>query len=232
MSVAVRGTNPNALSAAVTTLPGSGGLVLEDGTNTLLITKAELVLREIELKRTEATACPDGSEDGDDDDCEKFETAPRLVDLPLDGKVSQELATNVPAGSYDELEFELHKLDGSEGSDILRSRPDLEDTSVRIVGTFNGTPFIFVSEESQELEIELSPPLVVAADGSDVNLTLAVDLAAWFTNGSGTLLNPTVQSSADIIDNNIDQSFECFEDDDSDGSDDDSEDEDDDSNDA
>jgi hypothetical protein len=224
MALAVRGGNANALSAAVTATPGTAGLALEDGDNTLLITNAEIVLDAIELKRTEATACPEASEGEDDDACEKFETGPRLVALPLNGDVSQELATVVPAGSYNRLEFEMHKLEGSSGSDILRDRPDLEGLTVRIAGTYNGTPFVFVSEESQELEIELSPPLVVDADGDDVNLTLAVDLAAWFTNGGGMLVNPTVQSSADIIDNNIDQSFECFEDDDHDGSDDDGDD--------
>ena len=218
MALAVRGGNANALSAAVTATPGTAGLALDDGDNTLLITKAEIVLEEIELKRTEATAC--ASSAGEDDDCEKFETGPRLVQLPLDGKVSQELATAVPAGSYDQLEFEVHKLEGDGGSDILRDRPDLEGLSVRIVGSYNGTPFVFVSEESQELELELSPPLVVDEGGSDVNLTLSIDLAAWFTSGAGMLVNPAAQSSADIIDNNIDQSFQCFEDDDHDGSDD------------
>ncbi|MEZ0310850.1 MAG: hypothetical protein ACAI38_03710 [Myxococcota bacterium] len=219
MALAVRGTNANGLSAAVTATAGAGGLALEDGANTILITSAEIVLEEIELKRTEASACPEVG-DADDDSCEKFETGPRLVALPLDGKVTHELATVVPTGSYDELEFEIHKLEGSGGSDILRDRPDLAGLSMRVAGTYNGTPFVFVSEESQELELELSPPLVVDADGSDVNLTLSVDLAAWFTTGAGLLVNPTVQSSADIIDNNIDQSFECFEDDDHDGSDD------------
>lgn len=220
MALAVRGGNANALSASVTATPGTAGLALDDGDNTLLVTKAEIILEEIELKRTEATSCPDGTAEGDDDDCEKFETGPRLVALPLDGKVSQELATAVPAGSYDQLEFEIHKLDGGSGSDILRERPELDGLAVRIVGNYNGTPFVFVSEESQELELELSPPLVVDDSGSDVNLTLSIDLAAWFTTSAGTLVNPTTQSSADVIDNNIDQSFECFEDDDHDGSDD------------
>ena len=221
MALAVRGTNPNGLSAAVTATTGAAGLALDDGANTLLITRAEIVLAEIELKRTESTSC---TPVGEDDDCEEFETGPRLVDLPLDGKVVQELATAIPAVSYDRLEFEIDRLEDDSGSDILRERPDLQGLSVRITGTFNGAPFVFVSEESQELELDLSPPLVVGAEGSDINLTLSIDLAAWFTTDGGMLVNPTVQSSADLIDNNIDQSFECFEDDDSDGNDDDGDD--------
>ena len=46
-----------------------------DGTNTLVITGVQLVLREIELRRAAASSdCLGGS----DDDCEKLETGPEL----------------------------------------------------------------------------------------------------------------------------------------------------------
>ncbi len=257
LAVAVRGSNANALSAAVVGTPGASGLTLSDGTNTLVITTAEVVLREIELKRTDVTACAgsggillqqglaadqgdddpvdhdagddkggnrDDDSDDDRDGCEKFETGPRLVSLPLDGGVSEQVIAAVPEGTYDRLEFEVHKLSDDNGSDILRDRPDLADASIRIVGTFNGASFVFVSDESFEQRVELEPPVVVGAGGSDVNVTLSIDIGKWFTNASGMLVDPN-QVDDDIIEDGIDDSFACFEDDDRDGDDDDGDDE-------
>src|SRR4051812_32918224 len=50
-----------------------------DGTNTLVIDRVQLVLREIELKRAETVSCGDGS---GHDACERLEVGPILLDLP------------------------------------------------------------------------------------------------------------------------------------------------------
>ncbi|HSI05444.1 MAG: hypothetical protein ACAI38_03705 [Myxococcota bacterium] len=216
LAVAVRGSNANALSAEVVSTPGGAGLTLSDGTNTLLITAAEVVLREIELERDDVTDC-DGDDDGRDG-CEKFETGPRLVSLPLDGGVAEQVITAVPEGTYDRLELEIHKLSDDNGSDILRERPDLADVSIRVVGTFNGAAFVFVSDESFEQRVELDPPVVVGAGNADVNVTLSIDLARWFSTAAGMLVDPS--QAADTIEEGIDGTFACFEDDDHDGDDD------------
>ncbi len=250
LSVAVDGANASALTV-VTTTPSPDGLTLSDGTNTLVIAKAEVVLREIELKRDDASECgasdggvlstrdasgasltaegaddpadhdidDDHGDDDDRDDCEKFETGARVVSLPLDGSVSQQVVAAVPAGTYDRLEFEIHKLSDDNGSEILRQRSDLEDVSIHVEGTFNGEPFMFISDESFEQRVELSPPLVVDADGTDLEVTLAIDLAAWFANAEGMLVDPS--ADAEHIEDGIDGTFACFEDDDHDGHDDD-----------
>ncbi len=201
LSVAVPSSNASALSAAVTTTPGADGLTLADGTNTLIITRAEVVLREIELERTDSR--------------HDFETGPRIVDLPLDGSVSEQAVTAVPEGTYNELEFEIHKLSDDNGSELLRERPDLRDVSVHVVGTFNGAAFDFVTDESFEQEIRLDPPIVVAAGGADLNVTLSIDLGKWFTNASGLLLDPSTNRSQ--IEDNLDDGYSCFDDDDRDG---------------
>ncbi|MBI2537305.1 MAG: hypothetical protein HYW06_10175, partial [Gemmatimonadetes bacterium] len=58
----------------------TGADTLTDGTNTLIITKAEIVLREIELERQDVVDCDVEPEPAG---CEEFETGPVLVDLPL-----------------------------------------------------------------------------------------------------------------------------------------------------
>lgn len=208
LSVAVPSSSASALSAAVTTTPGTDGLTLADGTNTLIITKAEVVLREIELERTDSR--------------HDFATGPRIVSLPLDGTTSEQAVTAVPEGTYKELEFEIKKLsDSNGGSELLRERPDLRDVSIAITGTYNGTAFVFVTDEEYEQEVRLNPPITVAAGGADLNVTLSIDLGKWFTNGSGMLMDPATNRSQieDRIDD--DDGYSCFDDDDRDGRDDD-----------
>lgn len=51
-----------------------------DGSNTLVISQVQLVLREIELHKAGATTdCGDGGSD----DCQELEFGPVLLDLPL-----------------------------------------------------------------------------------------------------------------------------------------------------
>ena len=72
-----------------------------DGSDTLVLTSVEVVMREIELKRVESSDC-------DSDDCETFDAGPVLVSLPLTPGAQQRFALDtVPFGSYDEIEFDV-----------------------------------------------------------------------------------------------------------------------------
>jgi catechol 2,3-dioxygenase-like lactoylglutathione lyase family enzyme len=71
-------------------------LVVSDGTNTLIITRAEVVARETELRRAGVVSC---DSTGSDDDCEYFSTNARLITLPLASGVSQSIGVEVPAGT-------------------------------------------------------------------------------------------------------------------------------------
>ena len=227
LSVSVPTSAAGALSAGISAVPGAGGLTLSDGTNTLLITSAEVMVAEIEFERTDATEDCGASEDvsGEDDsndDCEKFTVKPFLLALPLDGGVDHQIAATVAPGEYDEIEIEIDDLDDEDPlhAELLAANPAFDEISARVVGTFNGAPFVFEAKVDFEQELELATPLVVGADSTGVDVTLAIDLAAWFTNGS-SLVNPA--SAEDFIESNIDHSFECFEDEDHDGEDDEDE---------
>ncbi len=56
-----------------------------DGTNVLVMSRVAIVLRDIELER-QFDDCPEPGEEFDEDECEKFETGPILLELPLDGQ--------------------------------------------------------------------------------------------------------------------------------------------------
>lgn len=207
-------------------------LVQNDGSHELVVTRAAVVLREIELERQDEE-CPDddtAGEDSGDDACEEFEVGPVLVELPLDGTVQRQVTVSPPAGSYDEVEFEIHKPDDGNPDDqaFVDDHPMFADVSIRVEGTFDGEPFTFTSRIDEEQEIELSPPIVVNG-GGDTNVTLVLDVSTWFVDpATRSLVDPRTaedgQENASVVSENIERSIEAFEDEDEDGDDDSEED--------
>ena len=212
-------------AAGPSTAPGAffsmASDTLSDGQNELIITKAEVVLREIELKRVETIDCD--ALEPDDDECEKFETAPILFDLPLNGGVEQDTAILVPAGMYDEVEFDIHKVsnDDPEDAAFRAAHPDMVGKSIRVQGSYNGQPFTYETDLDVEQEFDLSPPLVVTAEMTSTNVTVLLGVDSWFRDGSGNLVNPQDGNKGgqheSLVKENIKQSIEAFEDHDSDG---------------
>jgi hypothetical protein len=193
-----------------------------DGSNTLVINRVRLVLREIELKRVEATSSCDGS---GDDSCERLEVGPMLLDLPLGAGVAHSFTVPVAAGSFDEVEFEIHPPSHDDTPDVafVQAHPDLAGVSVQVDGTFNGVEFSFASDLAAEEEIELSPPLVLTESGT-ADLTLMVDLGRWFRDGAGLLIDPGTANvglaNEPMVESNIRATLQAFEDENHDGTDD------------
>ncbi len=199
---------------------------LTDGQgNTLTLDKVEIVLREIELQRMSAVGCDDLP---NEDDCEKFETGPVLLDLPLNGEVATLVTITPDPDTYDEVEFEIHKISSGDQEDAAfrTAHPDFAEKSIRVQGFFNGQPFTYETDLDVEQEFDLSPPLVVDGTTASTNVTIMVDVDAWFRDGSGSLVNPQDGNKGgqheSLVKENIKQSIEAFEDEDRDGVDDDS----------
>ena len=192
-----------------------------DGTNTLVVTKVELVLREIELHRVGALAdCAEGASD----DCEELELGPVLVDVPLGTPgAARSFSVELAPGTYDKAEFEIHMASSSDDAGFLQEHPDLAEASVRVTGTYNGTDFTYVGRFEEEMEFDLNPALV-ANETASTDLTLFVDLDKWFRGQTGNLLDPTTGNSGQpnqgLIEQNIKSSLDAFQDEDHDGRDD------------
>lgn len=193
---------------------------LVSGSDTLVITRVELVLREIELRRLSASTCIE-----DDDACETFETGPVLVNLPLTPGAQQRFALSIPADTYTEIEFEVHKPSDDDAADSLfiLNNPAFADISIRVQGTYNGTAFVFTSDLNVDQKLPLSPALVVV-DGVATNVTIFVDVSTWFRPAGGALIDPVTANKGGTNENlvkaNIENSFAVFEDANRDGSDD------------
>ena len=197
------------------------------GNDTIILRSVELVLRKVELKRVEAAGCD--SVEGNHD-CEEFETGSMLVVLPLGTTaIDAVVSVNAPAGTYDRLEFKIHKPESSDDAAFIAANPTFDGISVRVTGTFShaGTrsDFTYTSDLDASEEVFLATSLTVT-DGQPANVTLRVDVSSWFLNaGRTTLVNPATankgQASEGVVRDNIEGSFDAFRDDDHDGHDDD-----------
>lgn len=230
-------------------LMASRNITITVGDGSLIITRAQLVFRDVKLEGVATTSCRDDdssdddlstsiafSRDDDDDlsssdsrdgdgDCNEVRIGPMLVELPLDGGPMAAATIALPAGSYREIKLKLHPPQGGQARDgaFLAANPSFAGVSVRLEGTYNGQPFVHTSDVNAEAEMEFSTPFLVETAGS--NLTIAVDLSGWFRDSSGNLIDPATARNGGVnearVDGNIKASFRAFHDDDRDGDDDD-----------
>ena len=220
------GTNPTQLrDVAVSFTRGTPGATaaLFDGAaapaaQALVLTSVEIVLREIELRRSDTSDCDLLGEN--DDGCEKVEAGPVLVSIPVDGSVSQEFSIMISEGSYDEIEFDIHKVSSGDPADaqFLVDHSDYIDLSIRVMGTFDGTPFVFETDLNVEQQLDFSPALLI---DKSTNITIEVGLDSWFLDANGQTVSPETGNNGGVNENlikdNIKNSIEAFEDNDRDG---------------
>jgi hypothetical protein len=214
--------NVGSRQAGVTAgIMAAGDSATDGNGNVLVLNQVELVLRDIEFRRLSHDQC-DSVTSADNESCEEVETGPFLVDLPIGGGVEHSFSVAVDSGTFDEVRLRLHKPeDDGDARDqaFLASHPEFEDISVRVTGTFNGTPFTFISDMNADQELGLDPVLTLT-ESADVSVTLSVDLSTWFRNGL-SLVDPAEGNKGgsleQVVKNNIEASFEAFRDNDRDG---------------
>jgi len=201
------------------------------GSHVLALDSVKLVLREIELKRVAGSAtcssapnpAPATSNDhgsktgmGDHHECLEFEVGPVLLDLPLGGGPQRVVSVAADTGTFRELEFEIHRPTMSTADqDFLTAHPEYDGVSVRVVGTYDGKPFVFTSGVSARQETDLDPALVIT-DATPTNLTLQVEVGSWFIAGGVGLIDPAAAAKGGpaefLVAQNIRRSFRVFED--------------------
>lgn len=214
VSFATRGTGVSGSAPALSRMAALDDTVTS-GADTIIITSVELVLREIELEPLEVADCDFEPEPPG---CEDVEVGPVLIDLPLTPGAEQKFAVEVPPGTYVEVEFDIHKVSGDDPADaqFRQEHPDFIDKSIRVRGTYNGVDFTFETDVNVEQELDLVPAIVLQESGL-ARITIFTTLRTWFRASDGSLLDPTDGQNKSQIDNNIQKSFQAFEDDDGDG---------------
>ena len=250
MSVAgLNADGPPLVGDAPTVTPTANGLRITRDADVLLITKAQVVVKDVKLESASATCADDDDDDDDtfpgsstsadsdngrgngrsrdndsdddDDDCPTLRVGPFLVDLPVNGTDGPRVTVPVPEGTYSSVRLTLHKVTSNDSADRVfrQANPDFRDISVRLEGTFNGAPFIFVGDVNAKIDVPLPEPLAIGETGGDVTVTL--DLGSWFVRPQGGLYAPalanTPGSVRSAVQYNIGSTFHAFRDRDRDG---------------
>jgi hypothetical protein len=190
------------------------------GANTVVITKAQMVVRRVKLQPVETTASSCSDDDTSSDDCATVQTGPVLVDIPVTANAVSTVSATVPPGTYSRVSFRIHKpSDDASDAAFRAANPNFDGVSIRVEGTYNGTPFVFTSDLTEKQELTLASPLVVE-EGTTPNLTIQVDVSSWFKSGS-TVINPSTANKGganeNVVKNNIRASLRAFRDDDRNG---------------
>jgi hypothetical protein len=147
----------------------------------------------------------------------KLSEGPLLLDVEgdsLSGALLQLATANVPAGTYDKLKIQVHRVQAPAAAvfdDLVK-----QDASVLLEGEIDGQAFTFAS--SLEAEVEHEGSFTLGDAGS--NITLDLDASTWFTAADGSRLDPRDPAARSVIEGNIRASFGAFEDDNHDGMDD------------
>ncbi|HZE08447.1 MAG TPA: hypothetical protein VE110_06780 [Gemmatimonadaceae bacterium] len=214
----------HALAPATANLRASDQAV--DAAGTLVLQDVQVVLGKLELDRSGTADCVGEVEASDDDqghhgeECEDVSRDPVFVDVPVDGTLHPDLDVPLAAGTYSQLEAKLEPA-RDRFTDFNAAHPDLVGNSVRVQGTFNGTPFVFLAPVRSKLEMDFDPPLVI--DETTKNATIALDVSKWFLDSSGNVIDPSTATpgsdNLQVIENNIRRSFHAFEDDNESGED-------------
>lgn len=206
-------------SAASTDPATPGQLVVTAGQDEIVLEQVGLVLRKVRLEGPSSANCPEDQEG--DSRCAELDLGPLLFDVPLDDGAEAILTAAVPTGTYTGLKFQLHRpTDANEDADFVADHAEYEGISIRALGTYNGTPFIFASDLTQVADVDFAGPLEVDAEGT-LPVTLLVTVADWFASGDGGLVNPADANDGgpleSVVEQQIRESFRAFRDSDEDG---------------
>ncbi len=242
MASSASGSAPSVLGTTPTITTSAAGMTITRDGDVLLVSKAQLVVRNVQLKSATAVCSDDdddettgkssssssysssyssSGDDDDEDDCAEIRVGPYLVDVPVNGADGARVAVAVPAGTYSSIRLWLYKVTSGDSADVAfrQANPDFRDISVRLTGTFNGTPFTFTNNVNAKLTVPLTAPLVIGTGGETVTVT--IDLTTWFLRPSGGLYSPAAANTPGQVrtqvQNNIRNAFRAFRDDDKDG---------------
>lgn len=177
-----------------------------DSQNILVLDTVKILIKDIKLNVANSNQ-----------DSTNFKVGPFVLFLNLDSSTNIIGSAIIPAGEYEKIKFEIHKLNNNEIS------PDPEFTegySVIVKGWYLGNYFIYKSDKSAHQILQF--PKIPVTTSILSNITLIVKPYIWFIDRTtGVWLDPTVLANSNDIDNNIKDNiknnFKAFKDNDRNG---------------
>jgi hypothetical protein len=142
----------------------------------LVLSKALLVLDEIELKLT----------DDDAEEKQKF-GGPFVVDLLADRVSPDPGEIEVPAGTYRGIKLKLAKLEDEDADGLVPSGSQLVDNSIYLTGTYtpesgDATPFSMTFDLDEEFKLRASSTFagMNVVEGAKNAIVIAFRVERWF----------------------------------------------------
>lgn len=172
----------------------------------VVITEAKVLLTNIQYERER-----DGLN-------QLHHSGPYVVNMNLNGGLSEILNGYIVRDIYTKAKFQIHKAGETEtipDAEFREGTAENQRYSMIIRGTYNGAPFVYRSKQSLEVVANFNKSTNINLKKQ--NLTVVFNKTTWFRSGSN-VLNPNLASNAALIDANIMTSFKsAFQDDNKDG---------------
>jgi hypothetical protein len=208
-------TAPHAGNFALSVQKASPSPGSATGGDSLTFDTVKIMLKNVELFSDSGRF----GEGEDHERSEEVEAGPFVVDLNLNGSVNTVALTNIPAGTYNGVKFEIHRIGRFEtipDSEFIDSTCGERGYSIIASGTYLGTHFIFKSRHSFNQRVLFPSPITVTENGF-INVTLTVDPYSWF-KFNGNYIDPNNPANYELINQLIRESFgHCFREGDWDG---------------
>ena len=176
-----------------------------DSQNILILDTVKILIKDIKLNVA-----------NNNEDSVNFKVGPYVLFLNLTSGVTTIGSAIIPAGEYQKIKFEIHKLNNNE------TPPDPEFTegySVIVKGWYMGSYFIYKSTKSAHQILNFPTTVPISLTYAS-NITLVVRPYIWFIS-NGVYLDPRVAANSNDIDNNIknniNNNFKAFRDNDRNG---------------
>ena len=196
----------------------SARLMSAAGPDSIRLSRVRILLRDIRFDR--------------DSDSVEYRTLPIVLDLQVTSALQDIFVGFLPDGNYRRVRFRVHRIEDEDLRNVSPAmRPVYNDFlagdrysiiaegTVFAGGSATGESFVYRSRIDEEQEHEFAQALAISG-GSPVTVTMTLDTGAWFSDGSGGLLDPRVADNSNSIDDRIKASIDLFEDNDRNGSDD------------
>jgi len=220
-------SSPDAAASGVgSRLAAADSSVVAYGGDTIVIRRAELVLRNLWLQPAETGEC----EPEEEEYCAELQNDLVVLTFPLADSAEHRFVAAAKPGAYSGLQLEVYNPAPDREAGFLASHPEFVSTSARFQGTLSRSgrrrDFVATSDLTGIQELALSAPLAVQA-GDTTRLTLRVDLARVFLGADRTsLIDPATTApggpNAHLLQDNIRMSLRAFRDENRDGLDDES----------
>lgn len=179
-----------------------------DSQNILILDTVKILIKDIKLK------VANSNEDSTD-----FKIGPFVLFLNLSSSINYISSAIIPAGTYQKVKFEVHKLNDNE----VVPDPEFADAngrySVIVKGWYIGNYFVYKSSKSAHLILRFPNDVPIAAVNLS-SITMVVKPYIWFYK-NGVYLDPRDAANSNDIDNNIKENiknnFKAFKDNDRNG---------------